>query len=134
MAAIALSGCGVNGVPNLSDRAKASSLDSACRQLYSHVSEGKIDSASSAEALGNMKASKLPSPSDTKEQKLAAAKSLTVKDAMDYAFPTDYIAEKDMGNFVADAEGNVIYVEDEQSAADYITLTYHTPLGELYKE
>ena len=109
-------------------KADASSLSNACKEMYAEVVAGVLNSQSTKQPAG----AALPDPSASTSQKRAAAKALTVANAIDYAGLGDLTNK--VGDFVYDSNGGTIYGKDDDAVKGkgLPTVTLSTTMAELF--
>ena len=108
-------------------KADASSLNAACKDMYAEVVAGTLNNASTMKPAGAV----LPDPSATTSRKEAAAKALTVANAIDYA-GLGNLTNK-VGDFVYDSNGGTIYGKDDDAVKGkgLPTVTLFTTMQDL---
>ena len=122
----------INSANESSAEANATAIDMACKDFYTGVASGDITD----ENRGPVPAGKLPHNSASFTQKIVAARSLTVKEALQYAgifsqFPDDNrLSDFQYNNL----DGRVTYKgENGAVEAGHTQLTLATQFTNMYK-
>ncbi len=123
----------IDNAQKSSKQSNASSLDSACKQLYAGVSAGSINASSPSGELGGLATSKLPAANATTATKRTTAGNLKVQDAIDYAgLKSSFDGENAADYAYSTTDGTIVYVGSATSSG-YTTMSdFNTTLSTLY--
>lgn len=116
----------VNNSQRSADITSANEIDKACMEYKTGIIWGVVNS----ESKMNSTQEDLPSPNASIAQKTAAAKSATVKHALEFAGITKEEEKISAGNFGYNSEGRILALVEHPELTNILKLD--TKLGVLY--
>lgn len=116
----------IDNATKTSDVVAATEIDKACMEYKTGIIWGIINS----EEKNNSTQDDLPSPHAGMVLRIAAVKTATVENAMEFAGITKYSDRISAGNFAYDSEGRILAVVEHPDLTDIVALD--TTLGILY--
>ena len=116
----------VNNATKSADLTSANEIDKACMEYKTGIIWGVVNS----ETKLNSKQADLPGPGASISQKVRAAKSATVQNALEFAGLTKEEDRIKNGNFAYDSDGRILAVIEHPELTNILKLD--TKLGVLY--
>ncbi len=116
----------INNATKTSDIVAATEIDKACMEYKTGIIWGIINK----NEKNNSTQADLPDENASIAAKIAAVKSATVNNALEFAGINQYKDRVEAGNFVYNDEGRIYAVDDHPEFTD--TLKIDTTLGVLY--
>ncbi len=116
----------IDSATKTADITSANEIDKACMEYKTGIIWGIINNEDSAHSTQE----DLPSPNASIVQKVTAAKSATVKNALEFAGMTEEEGKVQNGNFCYNSEGRIFATIEHPEFTDILALDTH--LGVLY--